>query len=55
MALVAMTTGFILILIGLYCALSNRNILRMIVSFTFAAASCSHTRSPRRGSTGCQG
>ena len=36
MALVAMTTGFILILIGLYGALSNRNILRMIVSFTVA-------------------
>jgi multisubunit Na+/H+ antiporter MnhC subunit len=31
-----MTTGFILILIGLYGALTNRNILRMIVSFTVA-------------------
>jgi len=35
-AWVAMTTGFILILIGLYGALSNRNILRIIVSFTVA-------------------
>ena len=36
MALIAMTTGFILILMGLYGALTNRNILRMIVSFTVA-------------------
>ncbi len=36
MALIAMTTGFILILIGLYGALSNRNIMRMIVAFTVA-------------------
>jgi multisubunit Na+/H+ antiporter MnhC subunit len=36
MALIAMTTGFILILIGLYGALSNRNILRMIVAFAVA-------------------
>ena len=36
MAYIAMTTGFILILIGLYGALTNRNILRMIVSFTIA-------------------
>jgi len=34
MAHVAMLTGFILILIGLYGALTNRNILRMIVAFT---------------------
>jgi len=33
---IAMITGFILILIGLYGALSNRNILRMIVAFTVA-------------------
>lgn len=33
---VAMTTGFILILIGLYGALTKRNILRIIVSFTVA-------------------
>ena len=33
---IAMTTGFILILIGLYGALTNRNILRIIVSFTIA-------------------
>ena len=33
---IAMTTGFILILIGLFGALTNRNILRMIVSFTVA-------------------
>ena len=31
-----MTTGFILILMGLYGALTNRNILRIIVSFTVA-------------------
>jgi len=36
MALIAMATGFILILIGLYGALSHRNILRMIVAFTVA-------------------
>lgn len=32
----AMATGFLLILIGFYGALTNRNILRMIVSFTIA-------------------
>lgn len=32
----AMATGFILILIGFYGALTNRNILRMIVAFTIA-------------------
>lgn len=31
-----MTTGFILILMGLYGALTNANILRIIVSFTVA-------------------
>jgi len=36
MAYIAMATGFALILIGLYGALTNRNILRMIVSFTVA-------------------
>jgi multisubunit Na+/H+ antiporter MnhC subunit len=36
MALVAMACGFLLILIGLYGALRNRNILRMIVAFTIA-------------------
>ncbi|MEO5343503.1 MAG: cation:proton antiporter subunit C [Gammaproteobacteria bacterium SHHR-1] len=36
MAQIAMTTGFILILVGLYGALTNRNLLRMIVSFTIA-------------------
>jgi len=36
MASIAMTTGFILILMGLYGALTNRNILRIIVSFTVA-------------------
>ena len=36
MAYIAITTGFILILIGLYGALTNRNILRMIVAFTVA-------------------
>jgi len=33
---IAMTTGFILILVGLYGALTKRNILRIIVSFTVA-------------------
>lgn len=33
---IAMATGFILILMGLYGALTNRNILRIIVSFTVA-------------------
>ncbi len=32
----AMATGFLLILIGFYGAVSNRNILRMIVAFTIA-------------------
>ena len=32
----AMATGFILILIGFYGALTNRNLLRMIVAFTIA-------------------
>lgn len=36
MAHIAMATGFLLILIGLYGALSKRNILRMIVAFTVA-------------------
>jgi len=33
---IAMGCGFLLILIGLYGALSNRNILRMIVAFAVA-------------------
>jgi multisubunit Na+/H+ antiporter MnhC subunit len=33
---IAMSAGFILILIGLFGALTNRNILRMIVAFTVA-------------------
>ena len=33
---VAMATGFLLILIGFYGALTNRNLLRMIVAFTIA-------------------
>ncbi len=33
---IAMATGFVLILMGLYGALTNRNILRIIVSFTVA-------------------
>lgn len=33
---IAMATGFILILIGLFGALTNSNILRMIVAFTVA-------------------
>jgi multisubunit Na+/H+ antiporter MnhC subunit len=36
MAYIALVTGFVLILTGLYGALSNRNILRMIVAFTVA-------------------
>ena len=36
MVYIAMATGFILILMGLYGALTNKNILRMIVSFTVA-------------------
>lgn len=36
MAMIAMATGFVLILIGLFGALSNRNILRMIVAFAVA-------------------
>jgi multisubunit Na+/H+ antiporter MnhC subunit len=36
MAWIAMATGFILILMGLYGALTNRNILRIIVSFSVA-------------------
>ena len=36
MVIIAMVTGFILILMGLYGALSNPNILRMIVSFSIA-------------------
>ncbi len=34
---IAMATGFLLILMGLYGALTNRNILRMIVGFTIAS------------------
>lgn len=33
---IAMATGFLLILMGLYGALTNRNMLRIIVSFTVA-------------------
>jgi len=33
----AMATGFLLILMGLYGALTHRNILRMIVGFTIAS------------------
>ena len=36
MSYIAMTTGFLLILIGLHGALTNRNILRMIVAFSVA-------------------
>lgn len=34
---IALVTGFALILMGLYGALTNRDILRMIVSFTIAS------------------
>lgn len=37
MAYIAIGTGFVLILIGFYGALTNRNILRMIVAFTVAS------------------
>lgn len=33
---IAMATGFVLILMGLYGALTNRDIIRMIVAFTIA-------------------
>jgi len=36
MVWITMTTGFILILMGLYGGLTNPNILRIIVSFTVA-------------------
>lgn len=36
MEYIVMTTGFILILVGLYGALTNKNVLRMIVAFTIA-------------------
>ncbi|MBB1076781.1 NADH-quinone oxidoreductase subunit K [Rhodoferax sp. 4810] len=38
MAYLAMATGFLLILIGFYGALTQRNLLRMIVAFTIADA-----------------
>ena len=38
MAQIAMATGFVLVLIGLYGALINRNLLRIIVAFTVADA-----------------
>jgi len=37
MAYLAMMTGFMLILIGAWGALTNRNLLRMIVAFTIAS------------------
>jgi multicomponent Na+:H+ antiporter subunit C len=36
MAHIAMATGFLLILIGAWGALTNRNLLRMIIAFTIA-------------------
>ena len=33
---IALATGFILILMGLYAALTNRDIIRMIIGFTVA-------------------
>ena len=36
MAHIAMATGFLLILIGVYGALTQRNLMRMIVAFTVA-------------------
>ena len=37
MSYITMATGFILILIGLYGALTNRNMLRMIIAFSIAS------------------
>jgi multicomponent Na+:H+ antiporter subunit C len=37
MVYVALITGFLLILMGLYGALTNRNILRMTVAFSIAS------------------
>ena len=37
MAQIAMISGFALILLGLYGALTNRNMLRMIVAFSLAS------------------
>jgi len=34
---IAMATGFVLILIGLYGALTHHNILRMVIAFTVAS------------------
>ena len=36
MAWISLTTGFILILMGLYSALTHRNLLRIIVAFSLA-------------------
>lgn len=36
MVTIALVTGFALILVGLYGALTNRNIMRMIIAFTIA-------------------
>ncbi len=36
MEYIVMITGFILILVGLYGALTNKNVLRIIVAFTIA-------------------
>ena len=36
MVQIALTLGFVLILMGLYAALTNRDMLRMIVGFTIA-------------------
>jgi multisubunit Na+/H+ antiporter MnhC subunit len=36
MGLIAIITGFLVIIIGLYGALTNRNIMRMIVAFAVA-------------------
>ncbi len=36
MHMIAMAAGFVLILMGLYAALTHRNILRMIVGFSLA-------------------
>jgi len=51
MAHLAMLTGFLLILIGAYGALTNRNLLRMIVAFTIASTGVNVAVGYMRGRT----
>ena len=43
MAEIAMISGFVLILLGLYGALTNRNMLRMIVAFSISPTAADET------------